>query len=210
MSGPNLTTHIPCIPVRTVSGNTEYNYAYPEKSGQTFLGGVPVMLSSGYVQKWDGATLTDGILGVTYNAGLNLGTNGAGAPGPFQQIGGSGAIQTWGSVQNQPSAVNIALGTPISDGRSYVALGQGDTVFEAMVDNSSGSGASSYTPTQANIGAQFGLTFDTTGYIYVDLGKSTAGTNTVVVIVAINPVDGFIVNARVQFVFLKAAVQIQQ
>jgi hypothetical protein len=76
-----------------------------------------------------------------------------------------------------------------------------------MCDNSVGSVAADYTPTQASIGTQYGLTFDTNGYIYVDLGKTTPGTNTVVQCVGINPDDGLIVNARLQFVFIKSAQQ---
>ena len=204
----NLTTHIPIIPLQTVSGNTDFTISIPEKAGQTFLSGVPVQLSGGYVQIWDGATYNGGLLGVSAIPGSNLATNGAGAPGAFSQITGIGAIQSYGKVINQPGAVNIAVGTPITDGRTLVNASYSDTVFEAMVDNSTGAVAADYTPTQANVGLAYGLTLDGNGYAYVDLGKNTSGTNTCVIIVGLSPVDGSIVNGRVRFIFQRSAQQV--
>jgi hypothetical protein len=65
------------------------------------------------------------------------------------------------------------------------------------------------TPTQAMINTQFGLTADLTApiYWYVDGAKVTAGTNTVVELVEISPIDGLIPNARVRFKFLRSASQ---
>lgn len=207
----NLSTHIPIIPLITVSGNTPLTESIPEAASQTFLAGVPVQLNaSGYVQKWDGTTYNDGILGISNQQASNLATAGEGAPGPFEQIGPPGAIQTWGSVPNEPNAVNIAIGTPITDGRTLVNMAASDTIFEGMVDNSNGSVPSDYTPTQADLYKFFGLTFDANGYAYVDLGKTTQGTNTSVQIVGFSPVDGLIVNARVRFVIAIAARQTQQ
>jgi hypothetical protein len=204
----NLTTHYPIGALQTVSGNTPFTLSIPEKAAQTFLAGVPVQLNAGFVQKWDGTTFNAGILGVSNIFGSNLASNGLGAPGPFQQIGTPGAIQTWGSVPNEPSAVNIAIGTPITDGRTLVYSAQYDTIFEGQVDNSAGSVPADYTPTEANVGAIVGLTFDANGYAYVDLGKVTAGTNTCVQIIGLSPVDGSIVNARVRFVFTAASLQL--
>ena len=88
-----------------------------------------------------------------------------------------------------------------------------NNIFEATFDNSAGLVAADYTPLQANIGAQFGLTVDTSGQFYVDKAKATPGTNTVVVIVGINPIDttsagnAYIVNARVRFQVLAAAAR---
>jgi hypothetical protein len=64
------------------------------------------------------------------------------------------------------------------------------------------------------IGTQFGLTIDASGQWYVDAAKVTAGTNTVVTLVDINPIDQtavggvYIVNARVRFQVLSTAAQI--
>jgi hypothetical protein len=204
----NLTTHIPIVPLITVSGNTPLTESIAEKAAQTFLEGVPVQLNAGFVQKWDGATYNAGLLGISNIMASNLATNGAGAPTPFNQIGPPGAIQTWGSVPNQPSGVNIAVGTPITDGRTLVLMAQSDTIFEGMVDNSAGSTPTTYTPVQADVGNFYGLTFDANGYAYVDLGKTTQGTNTCVQMIGLSPVDGSIVNARVRFIFAVAARQL--
>jgi hypothetical protein len=197
----NLTVHTPIIPLITTSGNTEQTMGIPEKATQTFKLGVVVQLNAGYVQQWDGATYTQGCLGVSLIPASNLASNGLGAPGPFQQIGGNAAIQTYGSVINQPNAVNIALGTPITDGRTLVALANSDTIFEGMVDNSAGAVASDYTPVQSDVLKQFGITIDAGGTMYIDRGKTTVGTNTCVQVTRINPVLGSVVNGLVEFVF---------
>ena len=191
----NLSVHFPIIPIITTSGNTEQTQEIPEKATQTFKAGVFVQFNAGYVQQWDGATYTNGILGISEIPGQNLASNGAGAPTNFGQITGTGAIQTYGSVVNQPSGVNIALGTPIATGRSVVALANSDTIFEIQVDASSGS---TYGATQANVGSQFGVTIDSGGTMYLDLAKTTVGTNTCLQIIKLNPVDGLINNNRVQ------------
>jgi hypothetical protein len=196
----NLLIHTPIIPLLTTSGNTEQTQGIPEKATQTFFRGVFVQLNAGFVQQWDGSTYANGILGVSLQPGQNLATNGAGAPGPFGQIGPPGAIQTYGNVINEPNAVNIAIGTPIADGRSLVAIANSDTIWEIQTDNSAGTVPSDYTPTQAMVGSQFGVTIDTYGTMYLDLGKVTVGTNTAMQIVSLSPVDGSIVNARVRAV----------
>jgi len=191
-----LSVHLPVTPVQTVSGNTPDTVGIPEKASQTFPSGAPVMLSTGYVAIWNGTTYINGILGFSNIPASNLASNGAGAPGVFGQITGNQAIQTWGSVPNQPNAVNISLGTPMTDGRTLVLLAQSDSIFEAQVDASSGT---TYALTQANIGQQFGLTLDAGGTCYIDIAKTTVGTNTAVIVIGVNPVDGFINNGRARF-----------
>jgi hypothetical protein len=192
--------------VQEKAGTTPFTNAQPEAAGQTFKSGAPVQLNgSGFVQEWDGTTHTAGILGVSESFGLNLGSAGAGAPvPPFGGITGTGAIQTYGSVVNQPSAVNIALGTPISDGRTLYMEPRESTIFQALFDNSAGTVAANYTPTQADIGVAYGMTRDANGYWYVD--KNLTGANAILQIVALP--QGSIVNALVNFVFLAAAVQV--
>lgn len=213
----NLTVHTPMGSVQTISGNTAMTAAQAELAGQTFLMGVPVQLAtSGYVQKWDGATVAAGIVGISLQQGANLNTNGRGVPGWFSQVGPPAAIQTYGAVPNQPPAYNIALGTPPTDGRNYFERAISDTIFEGQFDNSAGSVAADYTPTITDIGKQYGITFDAGGSAYVDKGKAVAGTSTVVEIVGINPNDlvqagtplTYILNARVRFVFLPSAQQV--
>lgn len=210
----NLTGHSPMIPISDISGNTPQTEGIPEKAAQTFLAGVPVQLNAGFVQVWDGTTVTAGILGISNIPASNLASNGAGAPTGFGPIGGSGAIQTYGAVPNQPNAVNIAVGTPITDGRTLVLMANNDTTFEGQCDNSTGAVAADYTPTQAMVGTYRGITFDGSGKsAYVDLGKSTSGTNTVVLITRLSPEDMLptgvsIPNGRVQFKFQNAAIQL--
>ncbi len=206
MAGANLTTHLPILQVLEKAGTTPYTSAQPEAAGQTFLSGSPVQLNaSGYVQQWDGTTVTAGILGVSESFGLNLGTAGAGAPTPpFGGITGTDAIQTYGSVVNQPLGVNIALGTPVSDGRTLYMEPNQDNVFQALYDNSTGTVTANWTTTQATVGAILGLTKDANGYWYVDGGKT--GASAVVQVVGLPNGPGL--NSLVNFVFLAAAIQV--
>lgn len=212
MAAANINVHTPLIPLLDSTDTTPIMQELPEDSAQSFLIGVPVQVNTagdtGYVAKWNGTTFTAGIAGVSATLGQNLATPGKGAPAPFGQIGPPQAIQTWGSVQNEPSAVNIALGTPIATGRTSFHVANETTVFEGMVDNSTGTVPANYTPTQANVGQFYGITFDAGGTCYIDLGKNTVGNNTCVQIIGLSPVDGSIVNARVRFKFAKASQQL--
>lgn len=215
MAGPNLTYHPAIQAVETKSGNTDGTVSVAEKAGQTFKIGVPVQLSAGYIQQWDGTTIAAGIAGVSLIPGSNLASNGKGAPTNFGPVGPPATIQTYGNVPFQASAVNIAIGAPITDGRTLFNSPRQDTIFEAVFDNSAGNVAADYTITQAQIGTDFGLTIDANGQFYVDNNKTTDGTNTVVQVIGVNPLDlsatapnTYIVNARVRFVFLSAAIQL--
>ena len=206
MAGANLTTHLPIIQVINKANTTPFTSSQPEAAGQTFLSGVPVQLNgSGYVQQWDGTTVAAGILGVSESFGLNLGIAGAGAPvPPFGGVTGNIATQTYGSVVNQPLGVNIALGTPVSDGRTLYMEPNQDNIFQALFDNLTGTVAADYTPVQASIGLTYGMTKDANGYWYVD--KSKTGGSAVVQIISL-PLGSY-VNAPVNFVFLTAAIQV--
>jgi hypothetical protein len=211
----NINDHDPVFPIQTVSGNTELtNGSIPELAGQTFKRGVPVQVTTGgtpgFVQVWDGTTIAAGIAGVSLQIGNNLGTNGQGAPAQgFGQVTGTKAIQTWGSVQFQPGAVNIAEGTPATDGRTLFAVATGDTIFRIQVDNASGSVPNDYIPTaNAMLGKQFGITFDSNGQVYLDISKSTPGTNTVFQVTEYDQIDGNQVNGHVHGHFIKSAQQL--
>jgi hypothetical protein len=80
-----------------------------------------------------------------------------------------------------------------------------DTIFTAQTDNNTGAAT---TPTVANIGTQYGMTIDANGHWYVDFGKTTVGTNTVVIMTGLHPIDGSIANARILFQFTKSAMQV--
>lgn len=204
----NLTNHQAIKPVQSVSGNDFNKQSIGEKASQTFLDGVPVMVeaASGYIKEWDGTTLSAGIAGISSTYGSNLASNAKGAPGVFGSVGAPGTTSTFGSVPNQSSAVNIAHGAPFSDGRQLLYVANDDTIFEAQVDNGA---AGAYATALTQVGAQFGMTKDATGHWYVDLNKTTVGTNTCVVIVALNPNDGAGVNGgRVWFKFVDTACQL--
>ena len=200
----NLADHVPIRAVKTISGNQPQIVAYKEKAGQTFLGGTPCQLTAGVLLAWDGVTITNGILGVVLNDGANLATDGAGAPGAFGSVGAPGASVTFGKVLNQTSAVNIPHGAPMVDGRNLSQIANNDTIYEAQVDNNTGA---NFTLLAADIGATFGMTKDATGHWYVDRAKT--GASAVAVILAANPNDGLIANARVYFKFLDAVFQLQ-
>ena len=206
----NLSTHLPIYAVQNRANSTPLTDALAEAASQTFVPGTPVEINaSGYCAEWDGTTVSNGILGVAESSGQNLASAGAGAPtAPFGGITGKGAISSYGSVPNMPNAYNIALGTPIADGRTLYVEANLDNVFEAMCDNSAGAVAADWTMTQARLAPgsnQFGLTKDANGYWYVDFGKT--GASAVLEVVGVNSLDGLIANARVRFKFLLAAIQ---
>lgn len=204
----NLTDHLPLVPVGTISGNQEFMKEIPEKAGQTYLFGVPAQLNAGFVQEWDGATVAAGVVGVTKTIGANLAGNGTGAPGAFGSVAAPGAVATFGKVQGQTAAVNIAHGTPVSTGRATLALATEDTIFEAQIDHNA---AGAYASVQSQLGSVFGMTKDATGHWYIDLAKVTKGTNTVVTIVGFDPIDAIGTNgARLYFAFQQAAIQLVQ
>lgn len=197
-----LADHQEIKAVKTVSGNSPATRSIKEKASQTFLGGVPVQISAGgFVQEWDGATVANGIAGVGRQVGSNLASDGKGAPVPFGSVGAPGTGVTFGTVPNQPSAVNIPHGAPMSDGRTLFELAVSDSVFEAQIDDSTGGAILS---TQAMIGTKRGLTKDATGHWYVDLSK-----NNTVIIQAFHPNDPIGTSgARVWFTVLDSAQQL--
>ena len=209
MAGPNLLTHLPIIQVQNKANTTPFTQALAEAAGQTFAWGTPVQKNAaGYAQAWDGATTTAGVLGIAESFGQNLATPGAGAPvPPFGQITGNISVSTYGNVPNQPAAVNIALGSPTSDGRTLYTTPWPDNIYEAIFDNSAGAVAADWTPAQSDIGITYGLTKGNAPdpYWYVDKGKT--GAAGVVQIIGIGP-DGFVLNGRVRFQFTIGAAQI--
>ena len=213
MAGPNLAHHVPITFVQTVSGNTDYTDMVNEGATQTFLAGTPVALSSGNIIAWPGtgggvaATLG----GIALEDAHNLASAGLGAPGPFTPVGFPGTGTTFGSVPNQVSAVNIPRGAPFVTGQILFNRAIDDIIFEGQFDNSAGTVAADWTPVQSDIGKSYGLTADSSGpvYWYVDKGKTTGGTNTVVEIVALSPIDGSIANGRVRFKILRSVSQYQ-
>lgn len=215
-----LSDHIEIRAVNTVSGNTPQTRGdIQEKASQTFLKGTPVMLSSGVLLTWNAtvtipATAVAGIAGIALANGSNLASDGKGAPGGggvgnFTGVGAPGTSLTFGKIPFQASAVNILPGSPVSDGRTLIEVANADTIFEAQFDDAGGTPANAVT-SKAMIGKQFGLTLDATGHWFVDFAKVTVGTNTVLTVVDLNPLDGAIQNGRVYFKFLLGICQLAQ
>lgn len=213
----NLTTHLPMTVAQTRTNTTEQTQSYPELAGQTFPFGVPVQLTAaGYCQIWDNSTYLKGVLGIAMQPGFNLGTSGAGAPPPFGSVGAPGTPTTYGTVPNQPSAVNIPAGATFSDGRTIVAQAVVTTIFRGQFDNSTGAVAADWTPTIADVGKQYGLKQSSADQtFYVDKGLASVGTNTVVTIIALDPetlapgsTTSGVINGNVYFVINASSSQV--
>lgn len=174
---------------RTVSGNQPAMRRIIEKAGQTFKSGVPLMVDQavGALQEWDGTTIALGIAGVAKEFGANLATTGV-----AQQ-------QTFGSVQNEASAVNISR-PYFNDGQTGIVVANDDTVFQGQV-------GPAQTTAVTDVSKEYGMTKDADGHWYVDKTKTTVGTNTVVVVVGLSQYD---TDRGVFFKFIKAAQQLAQ
>lgn len=171
---------------RSTSGDQPGIRRIIELAAQTFLLGTPVMIDSatGAVKAWDGTTVASGIAGFTKENAANLTTTGV------------PKTLTYGTVPNQPAGVNIPPGAPINDGRNGFEIATDATIFFGQV-------APATTAVAADVGKQYGMTIDTDGHWYVDKSKATAGTNTVLEIVKLDPYD----TRGVQFVVSQAAQQ---
>jgi hypothetical protein len=157
----------------------------PEGASKTFHIGVPVVLSSGYIQE-SGAitTATPAIIGFSSEAAHNLTSAGV-AP-----IGGSGT--TYGSVQNQTGAVNVPLGAPMADGNCGVFIANNETIMVGKTDD-----ACTLAATQ--VGSQMGLTKDSgSGQWFVDSQIASGATGAVVEVLQLVDAVGT-VGGRVSF-----------
>jgi hypothetical protein len=202
---------IPILPVEDTAGSGFKAFRLIEESAQTFLAGTPVSIASGDggVQAWVANTQgpgQGGVAGISYEAASNLGSTGSGAPTPMAPFTGVGAVAgTFGSVPNQSSAKNIAHGAPLNDGRVGFILPTPSTVFSAILGNN----GNPVTPANTDVGKQYGLTIDSgSKYWYVDRNKTTAGTNTVLTVIALDLRDAPASGTRVLFVFLPNVVNL--
>ena len=212
-----LTNHAPIRVYQTRTNTTEQTQSYPEAAGQTFLFGTPVTQdASGNIipctTPTSGAPRT--ILGISESNAFNLPTAGAGSPPLFGSVGFPGAAPTYGTVPNQPPAVNIVAGSTFVDGRTMVAQAVDTTIFIGQTDAATGA---VYAPTNAMVGHQFNLVLDPSGHWYVDLGSIDAGAGTSLTMLGIYPNDyapGSITsgvnNALIFFTFNIAVTRVQQ
>jgi hypothetical protein len=206
----NLTNHNEITVYQTMDNGPDKTDSLIEKAGQTFVKGTPVQLTGANqaVTAWDGATVAKGIAGIASMDASNYATDGAGAPGPFGQVGFPGAQATFGKVPFESSAVNIARGAPAVDGRTVFAEANPNTLFLAQVDNSAFAVAADATPVNGDVGKQFGMTIDASGHWYVDRAKVTVGTNTVCEVVMLDPNLGSVLNGNVVIKFVISACQL--
>lgn len=202
---------IPILPVESISGNQFRAFRIIEEASQTFKAGTPVAVTSadGGIAAWVANTQgpgQGGVCGISYEQASNLGTTGKGAPVPFSPITGLGAAYgTLQNVQNQSSAYTIFHGAPINDGRVGFILPAPDVVFSAMYGNN----GNTATPTAAIVGKQYGMSIDSnSAYWYVDANKTTAGTNTVLTVIALDLRDVPAAGTRVLFTFLPTVVNL--
>jgi hypothetical protein len=153
-----------------------------EDAGQTFLQGTPLQINTadGGLKAWDGVTITNGIAGISKEFGANLTTVGVplGTNVPAQVPSGAGG-QTFGSVQNEPAAVNFSR-PYFNDGMTGIILFIPDTVFYAQC-------GPTQTVATTDRGKQYGMTKDTDGHWYVD--KTKTGASAVWLVVGFDQYD---------------------
>ena len=195
------------FPVQDKGGALSFPVGYQiEEAAQTFVLGTPVQVKAadGGLQAWDGATVTQGIAGITMENANNLGTTGSGAPVGFSPILGPGSVVgNYSANANQPSAVITPPMTPMSDGRLRFWLAGLGTVFIAKLGTST-----SNTPVAtaySQVGTLAGLTKDPgNSYWYVDTNKNNA-----VNIVALSPLETVgTVGGHVFFTFINTIIQV--
>lgn len=200
-------TAIPILPVQDTSGNQFRAFRFIEENAQTFKLGTVVAFAGadGGVIAWGGATVSGAVgspIGISYEAASNLATTGKGAPLPNQPVVGIGAaVGTFGSVPNEPNAVNIAHGAPFNDGRVGLFSASPDNVFSAILGNA----GNPATPSNALLSTNplAGLTLDTgANFWYVDLSKTN-----LVQIIGLDLRDAPASGTRVLFRFIQTAVQ---
>lgn len=195
----------PINPVQTISGNQWKTGREVEEATQTFLQGTPIQIASGDggYQVWAGVAATDSgtfIAGISYEAAHNYAALGV-APLPNQPVVTAGSTITFGSVQNQASAINIPMGAPFTDGRIGFFQPNPDSVFTGTFGNN----GNTATPAQTDVGKKYGLTIDTASkYWYVDKNKTS--TDAVVVVVGLDPRYTPAAGSNVLFQFIPAAV----
>jgi len=165
----------------------------PEKAALQIKFGTPVVLSSGYLIERTAisSVATAIIAGISGEAGHNLTADGTAQGG-----------MTYGSVQGQPAAVNIAIGSPFADGTLLTLLAVDESIFRGKTD-------AAHTVAVTDIGTLVGLTKDaTSGLWFVDTTIVTAATGSCVEITEL--IEPGVVGGQVAFRFTKAAQQMFQ
>jgi hypothetical protein len=200
---------IPIEPVNELGGAVAFPVNYiVEESGQTAVAWTPVMLNGtdGGVQAWDGSSLTNAIAGFNMQNFANLATTGAGAPNGITGVLGPGSvIGSYPANPNEPLAVILPPGVPISDGFMYFVPAINEVVFVGVLGNAGVAIATA----NSYVGKSYGLTKDpVNAYWYVDISKT--GASAAVRIKQLDPRDAVgTVGGRVWFTVLAAASAFQ-
>lgn len=192
-------TAVPIVPRNTKDNKIPLIANVGEKATQTFKSGTVVCLSTGYIAAWGGADPA----GVAVLCGVSI------VPGSNLTTANTPQVASFGSVPNQASAKNYAIGSPANDGKCQIYVADDKTIFAGTF----GSNGSAATIAVTNVGVAYGLTIDSgSNYWYVDSNKSTLGTNTAVVVEGIDPMTSsngtaITANTLALFSFRPAVVQ---
>src|SRR5262245_6889629 len=190
------TAPIPIVIWKVIQASDQLPHVQrlPEKAALTVKRGTPVVLSGGFLIERGAisSVATAIVAGITDEFAHNLATDGT-AP-----LGGSGL--TYGSVQNQPAAVNIPMGAPMADGNLGCIIASDENIFQAKCD-------SAHTVAAADLGTIVGLTKDaTTGLWFIDTTIITAATGSLVEIVEL--IEPGVIGGRMAFRFARASQQL--
>ena len=186
---------IPIVIWKVLQANAQlpHTQRLPEKAALTVKRGTPVVLSGGYLIERGAisSVATAIVAGITDEFAHNLAADGT-AP-----LGGSGL--TYGSVQNQPAAVNIPMGAPMADGNLGTTIATDENTFRAKTD-------SAHTVVATDLGSIVGLTKDAaSGLWFVDTTITTAATGSLVEITEL--IEPGVVGGQVAFRFARASQQ---
>ena len=194
-------TQTTAIPIRVfrVEGSSDalpQTYRMAQAATQTFNLGTPLSVVAGFLQATAAiASTATQIAWISDQFGDNLATAGT-AP-----VGGSGL--KYGSVQNQPAAMNIPIGAPMADGAAGILVANNLTIFQAKTD-------AAHTLVATDVLSIFGLTKDaTTGNWFVDTTIITAATGACALVTnLIDPIGT--VGGKVAFKITQPYQQINQ
>ena len=196
-------------PVQNLGGAVSFAVrSQIEAATQTFFEGTPVnvRVSDGGVIAWPGTGVAGTIAGFAAENAANLTSTGQGAPQGFTPVLGPGSvIGSYPANPNQSLARVTPPGVPMSDGRIRFWVPSPSTVFVGKLGNAGAAAATA----QTQVGQSYGLTVDSNNYWYVDLSKVTAGTNTCVTIVGLDPRHMLrTVGGRAWFTVMPSAAQL--
>jgi hypothetical protein len=190
----------PIYPLKVLIGGTAQAVIrrLAEKATQTFLIGTPVQVDAGtgFIQACAAivSAATALIAGFATEPGNNLSSSGV------------AKTLTYGSVQNQSSAVLIPVGAPPNDGTMGFHEAVDSTIFVGVKGD--GADGTLATIAQTDLGAIYGLTKDAgNNYWYIDHNITTVNGGACVQITDLIDAVGTL-NGKLGFKVLHAAQQL--